>query len=105
MSQAGGYIWIQDNRFAVELENLDPYRRRIKLQASDPTLIAGPATVRGNQFFGPAAPVTITVSGSTATVTLDQAKHGVHRRGRAPEVDMKLENARYEAKLNSALEK
>jgi hypothetical protein len=72
-SQAGGYIWIEDNRFGGELENFDPRRRRIKLlAASEPTLVAGPAIVRGNQFFGPTASCNISVaSGSTtATVTL-----------------------------------
>jgi hypothetical protein len=70
--QAGGYVWIEDNRFGSESENLDPSRRRIKLAASDNTLIAGPAIVRGNQFLGPQVPCTISVpSGSTiATVTL-----------------------------------
>jgi hypothetical protein len=75
--QAGGYIWIEDNRFSSELENLDPARRRILLKGSyysanppDNLVVAGPAIIRGNQFFGPAVPCTITAQGGTATVTL-----------------------------------
>jgi hypothetical protein len=78
-SAAGGYVWIEDNRFGGELENLDPARRRIKLHGSglDTTTIAGPAIIRGNQFLSEPAPGTITVpsgqppSPTTATFTLD----------------------------------
>lgn len=65
MSQAGGYVWIEDNRFGSELENLDPARRRIKLTTPgpkpDPTLIAGPAIVRGNQFLGNLRPTDLSM--------------------------------------------
>jgi hypothetical protein len=79
-SQAGGYVWIEDNRFGNELENLDPLRRRIVLKASDSALIAGPAIVRGNQFLGPQTQVTISSAGTTAIVTVDQA-HGWSTQG------------------------
>lgn len=71
-NEAGGYVWIEDNRFGSELENLDPGRRRIKLAASDSTIVGGPAIIHGNQFLGPQVPCTISVpAGSkTATVTL-----------------------------------
>jgi hypothetical protein len=91
-SQAGGYVWIEDNRFGSELENLDPGRRRIKLAASDTTLIAGPAIVRGNQFLGPAVPCTISVASSstTATVTLTE---GYVTNGLAAGVTVTIYNA------------
>jgi Periplasmic copper-binding protein (NosD) len=91
-SQSGGYVWIEDNRFGAELENLDPARRRIKLAAMDTTIVAGPAIVRGNQFLGPAAPCTISVpSGSTtATLTLTE---GYLTNGLAPGVSVTIYNA------------
>jgi hypothetical protein len=91
-SQAGGYVWIEDNRFGDELENLDPRRRRIMLAASDPTLIAGPAIIRGNQFFGPAVQCTISVpaASTTATVTLTG---GYVTNGLAPLVPVTIYNA------------
>jgi hypothetical protein len=72
--QSGGYVWIEDNRFGGELENLDSTRRRIKLAAPDRTIVAGTAIVRGNQFLGPAMSGTITTSGTTATMTLDASQ-------------------------------
>ena len=73
-SQAGGYVWIEDNRFMVERENLDPARRRIKLASSPTTIIAGPAIVKGNQFLGPRATGYISASGTTATMALDSTQ-------------------------------
>jgi hypothetical protein len=70
--QAGGYVWIEDNRFGGEHENLDPRRTRIKLfSQSDARLIGGPVIVRANQFNGPSAGIKqVTGDGSSATVTL-----------------------------------
>ena len=84
-SQAGGYVWIEDNRFEVERENLDPARRRIKLGSSPTTIVAGPAIVKGNQFLGPNATGSISASGTTATMTLDGAL-GYRTQGLVPGV-------------------
>jgi hypothetical protein len=84
-SQAGGYVWIEDNRFEVEHENLDPARRRIKLGSSPTTIVAGPAIVKGNHFLGPSAAGSISASGTTATMTLDGAL-GYRTQGLVPGV-------------------
>jgi hypothetical protein len=92
-SQAGGYVWIEDNRFATELENLDPGRRRIKLAASaDTTLIAGPAIVHGNQFIGPAVACTISVASGSTTATVSLTD-GYVTNGLAPCVGVTIYNA------------
>jgi hypothetical protein len=71
--QAGGYVWILDNRFMGERENFDPNRFRIvldKVLDDKVPLTAGPAIVRGNQFFGPFAIGSVTADGTSATFTL-----------------------------------
>jgi len=79
---AGGYVWIVDNRFMGERENLDTRRRRITLTNSQgPQLVAGPTILRGNQFFGPAATGTVTASGTVATFTLDFNNSGYCTQG------------------------
>jgi hypothetical protein len=81
-SQSGGYVWILDNRFGGERENFDTRRYRIRLYASPTTIIAGPAIVKGNQFFGPACAVAlVAASGGTATVTLSTANGGTPTTG------------------------
>ncbi len=70
-SQAGGFVWILDNRFGGERENFDVGRYRIRLYSSSTSTIAGPAIVKGNQFLGPSSLVAkVASSGGTATVTL-----------------------------------
>jgi len=66
--QAGGFVWILDNRFMGERENFDSRRSRIRLQnPPGQQFVAGPAIVRGNQFLGPAATGSVTASGGVAT--------------------------------------
>jgi hypothetical protein len=70
-SQAGGFVWILDNRFGGERENFNTARSRIRLYASDSTLIAGPAIIKGNQFLGPSVGISsVSAIGGVATVTL-----------------------------------
>jgi hypothetical protein len=82
-SQAGGYCWIEDNRFGGERENLDPRRTRIRLFSQlDARLIGGPVIVRGNQFSGPSAAIeSLSANGFFATVTL---KTNMTTRGLTP---------------------
>ncbi|WP_437971085.1 hypothetical protein WMF04_18140 [Sorangium sp. So ce260] len=79
--QAGGYTWILDNRFAVERENFNKARVRIRVRgqtggAEDLTTVGGPLMIRGNFFLGNAGEI-LSVSAESNVVTVTLKSEGV----------------------------